>query len=800
VPSGTPQLLADINPGPGSSSPENVVAIGSTIYFTANDVGQEHELWKSDGTAADTVMIKVINLASPLTNVNGTLFFAASDSNGCQLWKSDGTAAGTVMVTDINPGSTGSNPYQLTDVNGRLFFEANDGAAGAQLWKSDGSASGTVMVKDINPGGTNSAPRYLTNVNGTLFFADTDGPDGIQIWKSDGTAAGTVMVTDINPNGFGLNPNYLTNVNGTLFFSTSSALWKSDGTAAGTTVVADFSARQLTNVNGKLFFTSDDGIHGTELWESDGTTAGTTLVKDIYPGGTWNTYTYYSQPYFTPYTRSVYIPNSSNPSNLTNVNGTLYFTANDGTHGPELWQSDGTDAGTFMVADINPGSNGSYPNSLTNANGTLFFSADDGVHGDELWMLPSATSTTAAASLAVSGFPASTSAGAPGSFTVTAENADGTTDTGYTGTVYFGSSDGQAALPANYTFTPADAGVHTFSGTLKTAGTQAILVTDTANGSVTGSETGITVLPAAASQLIFAQQPGTTTAGQAISLAVTVDVADPYGNVVTGDRSTETLTLSSGTFAGGSAMATAAASGGVATFNALKIDTVGSYTLKATDGSLTPASSSSFTVSPAAARTMNVAGVPSPSTAGVAGNVTVTLKDVYGNIASGYTGTVHFASSDSKAALPANYTFTTADAGKHTFSATLKTSGTQSITVTDTTMGSLTGTDGGITVSPAAASKFILTGPASVNAGASFSLTLTVEDAYGNVVTGYTGTVHFTSTDNRATLPANYTFSAADKGVHTFAGMVLRKRGTQKITITDTLNSSLTGSATLDVL
>jgi ELWxxDGT repeat protein len=849
--SGTPQMVADINPGPASSNPDGFVAIGATTYFTANDGVHGPALWKTDGTAAGTVMVKAINAGDTasypghLTNVNGTLFFDANDGNGYELWKSngaaagtvmvadinpgvgmspayltnvngalffsaddgthgrelwksDGTTAGTVMVKDINPGSTGSNPWQLTNVNGTLFFGASDGTDGAQLWKSDGTTAGTVMVKDINPGSAGSNPRNLTNVNGTLFFSATDGTDGYQVWKSNGAAAGAVMVTDFNP-GFGLNPNYLTNVNGTLFFTDGGyQLWKSNGTTAGTTLVADLRAGQLRNVNGTLFFTANDGTDGTELWKSDGTTAGTMLVKDINPGGTWDTYTYYSPPYFTPYTRSVYFPNSSNPSNLTNVNGTLFFTADDGTDPRELWQSDGTDAGTFMVAGV-PSSIDLYPGNLTNVNGTLFFAIDDGGHGYEPWVLPSA-STPTAASLAVSDFPASTTAGMPGSFTVTAENADGTTDSGYTGTVYFGSSDGQAGLPANYTFTPADAGVHTFSATLKTAGTQALLATDSANGSITGSETGITVLPTAASQLIFAQQPSTTMAGLAISPALTVDVEDPCGNVVTGDSSTVTLTLSSGAFEGGSTTASAAASDGVATFSTLKIDTAGSYTLKAADGNLTSANSGSFSVKAAAASTLSVSGFPSPSTAGAGHNFTVTLRDPYGNVAAGYTGTVHFKSSDPQAALPGNYTFTATDAGVHTFSATLKTAGVQSIAVTDTTTGSLTGTESGLSVNPAAASQFILTALSNVTTGASFSLTLTVEDAYGNVVTGYTGTVHFSSTDTRATLPSNYTFTAADKGVHTFTGLVLHKKGNQKITITDTHNSLLTGSVIVAVL
>src|SRR5436190_23686665 len=75
----------------------------------------------------------------------------------------------------------------------------------------------------------------------------------------------------------------------------------------------------------------------------------------------------------------------SNPYYLVNINGTLFFEANDGSHGSELWESNGTTAGTFMVADIYPGTFGSSPDNLTNVNGTLFFAATDSTHGRELW-------------------------------------------------------------------------------------------------------------------------------------------------------------------------------------------------------------------------------------------------------------------------------------------------------------------------------------------------------------------------------------------------------------------------------
>ena len=404
-----------------------------------------------------------------------------------------------------------------------------------------------------------------------------------------------------------------------------------------------------------------------------------------------------------------------------------------------------------------------------------------------------------ASSFVVSGFPSPATAGTAGTFTVTAENAGGTTATGYTGTVHFTSSDAQAGLPADYTFTAADAGVHAFSATLKTAGTQSFMATDTTIISLTVSEAGITVNPAVASHLAVSAPAGST-AGSAFS--VTLTARDPYNNIAIGYTGAVHFTSTDGQASLLGDYTFTNADAGVYTFtNGVILRTAGSQTVAASDTVTSSISgSAAVTVSPAAASTMTVAGFPSPTTAGVAGSFTVTLKDPYGNIASGYMGTIHFTSTDGKAVLPANYTFTAADAGRHTFSATLKTAGTQSLTVTDTTTAGLTGTDGGIMVKPAAASQFIITGPSSVSAGVPFSLTLTVEDAYGNVVTGYTGTIHFTSTDKTATLPKNYTFTAADKGVHAFSGLVLRKKGTQKITLTDTLNSSLMGSVIENVL
>ena len=188
----------------------------------------------------------------------------------------------------------------------------------------------------------------------------------------------------------------------------------------------------------------------------------------------------------------------------------------------------------------------------------------------------------------------------------------------------------------------------------------------------------------------------------------------------------------------------------------------------------------------------SVTGFPSSTTAGVAASFTVIAKDAYGNTVTGYTGQVRFSSTDVQAGLPANYTFSASDAGVHTFNATLKTAGLQSLTVTDTLVSTLTGSESNISVQAAAATHFRVTAPTNAQVGVAFNVTVTAIDAYGNVATGYTGTVHFTSNDGRAILPANYTFTGADAGVHVFS-VTLRSHGTQNITVTDILTGSVNG-------
>ncbi len=322
------------------------------------------------------------------TDVNGMAYFCAStEQDGAELWKSDGTTGGTVPVANINPGTAPSLPRDLINVNGTLFFRAYDPENGVELWKSHGTE--TSMVRDIKPGplGSGEDLAIITSkavFDGKLFFVANDGTNGIELWKSDGTENGTEMVKNIGPDAGDSNPEELTVAGDTLYFAVNETyiwgLWKTNGTTGGTQLVKSFDGAlsEFTVVGDTLFFVADDGEgNGLELWKSDGTT--TTIVKDINPG----------------------VAQGSFPTYLTNVGGKLYFTADDGTHGTELWVHDPNAESnqTHIVEDIYPGNDfddipfSSEPKFLTNVNGALFFSADDGIKGRELWTADATAAT-----------------------------------------------------------------------------------------------------------------------------------------------------------------------------------------------------------------------------------------------------------------------------------------------------------------------------------------------------------------------------------------------------------------------
>ncbi len=389
--------------------------------------------------------------------------------------------------------------------------------------------------------------------------------------------------------------------------------------------------------------------------------------------------------------------------------------------------------------------------------------------------LPDGESLTVGSGAAF-GAPASTTAGTAFTLAVIAQDAYNNTATGYAGTLHFTSSDAAAVLPANATLTN---GVGTFSVTLKTAGSQTLSATDTVTGSLAASG-AVNVSPAAASHFLVSA-PASAAPGTAFNFTVTAQ--DAYNNTTTAYAGTVHFTSSD---LAAVLPANAALTGGAGTFSAT-LTTGGSQTISATDtvsSSITGASGAVNVLTPA---THFSVSVPATATAGVAFNVRVTALDANNNTAAGYSGTVHFTSSDSGAVLPANATLTN---GTATFSATLNTVGNQTVTATDTASGTLNGTSTAVNVSAATgATHFVVIATRAATAGSSFNFTVTAQDANNNTDTSYSGTVQITSSDAAAALPANATLV---NGSHTFS-ITLKTAGNQTITATDTVNSSLTG-------
>src|SRR5215218_8227341 len=270
------------------------------------------------------------------------------------------------LVEDIYPGKTGSEPSNLVNFKGRLLFGANHPKFGEELWRSIGTRSGTRLVKDIDPGPLvikkmektetgSSAPDSVLRTKKWIYFQASTVKYGEELWKSDGTTSGTKIVKDIVPGPGVSDPEDIVS------------------TAPRTT-----------------FFRAWDKKHGEELWRTDGTTKGTTLIKDINPD-------------LPPGARCKQgdcgIPKGwSHPDTVTVMGKQVFFAADDGKHGVELWKSDGTEKGTTLVKDINTVKGNSNPNDKGDAltrsaeveklfvvGKTLYFTASDGKHGVELW-------------------------------------------------------------------------------------------------------------------------------------------------------------------------------------------------------------------------------------------------------------------------------------------------------------------------------------------------------------------------------------------------------------------------------
>ncbi|MEA2560134.1 MAG: hypothetical protein QOH06_1638 [Acidobacteriota bacterium] len=367
--------LGDLRPGGVGSVPQPLGRLGSLLLFRADDGVHGRELWKTDGTVAGTAFVEDVfpgpDSAFPLSAgregsavAGGKLVFRAfldPGSGGYKLWSSDGTASGTGQIKDVTPVSDlGTQDVRFVKLGDEVFFSTGG------VWKTDGTEAGTVHV--ASPG--SGYASELIVAGNRIFFKTASGfyPDA-KLHVTDGTEAGTMQVplaaslVDYGSNGFRALGDKLVFFAGN-FVSTDP--WTSDGTEAGTVRLADLQAASWVSIAiGDLWLFRARTLDGEELWMSDGTPAGTELLKRIDQSDASG---------LEPETEEADTLFPAFPAKA-DLAGTLLFAADDGSAGRELWSSDGTEAGTSLLEDLNPSGSGN-PRELTPFDGKVFFTGN----------------------------------------------------------------------------------------------------------------------------------------------------------------------------------------------------------------------------------------------------------------------------------------------------------------------------------------------------------------------------------------------------------------------------------------
>ncbi|HEY0371539.1 MAG TPA: ELWxxDGT repeat protein, partial [Thermoanaerobaculia bacterium] len=401
-------LVKDINPGGGASVPFFLTTYRGQLYFVANDGTHGFELWKSDGTAAGTMMLKNLNKdGAPSSDpdrffvADDYLYFAAWNGFATRdyrplftFWRTDGTSGGTVEVGDQIAGDFGDFA-----AGRRLLFTGNNPFG---LWTTDGSPAseqpatefenrfpGTPSVRYVSGDKIfvlSGEDLYVTTIDygapavslgasdvtfgfgelagRVLFFTESAGTYDHALWITDGTPAGTHVVRSFEERSGGS----LVAMSGHAYFVVSDdvnngfMLWRTDGTAEGTVAVTEVPGFYKPVVTGgRMFFRTNDG---GKLWVTDGTAAGTRELP-VAVGGS-----------------------------IAPIGNSVVFIAADTTSGTEPWVSDGTPEGTHLLADIYPGAGGSAAGSMTAAGTVAYFYAYSKNEGDELWMTDGTTAGT----------------------------------------------------------------------------------------------------------------------------------------------------------------------------------------------------------------------------------------------------------------------------------------------------------------------------------------------------------------------------------------------------------------------
>ncbi|MBN1459851.1 MAG: hypothetical protein JXA57_09945 [Armatimonadetes bacterium] len=374
------RLVRDVN-SQGVVPPGALTVAGSLLFFTAGSPQDECVLWATDGTEEGTYIVtdrsdppRSPTNPSSLIDVDGTLFFNADGG----LWKSDGTPSGTYVVKDVD--ATGRR-----NLNGILYFGGPGISGSKALWVSDGTPEGTLpFVDSISrpdlEASYSGGDLAVASFAGKTVFRAADTAHGAELWVTDGTAEGTGLIADILSGPEGSRPFDFTEFAGRLFFVASNeedcrGLWETDGISS-VRLVATLACccPRIRGVAIELLFIDNEST----LFVSDGTPEGTLPFGELIGRGDvdWS------------------LPDYSTPP--VQLHGRVFLIGEDDEHGRELWVSDGTTGGTYLVRDIMPGPLPSDPSilALALAGERVFFFAEDDVNGRELWVSDGTTDGT----------------------------------------------------------------------------------------------------------------------------------------------------------------------------------------------------------------------------------------------------------------------------------------------------------------------------------------------------------------------------------------------------------------------
>ena len=321
-------LVADINPDPAwGSGPQSLYVFQDKLYLSAvNSNGRQLFVYDESSNVLTRLTYGFPDFnVEPLVRFaelgDELVFNADDDSHGYELWKTDGTVRGTQMIHDLYQGTISSNSQEIIAFENRVYFRA-DLLWGTELYVTDGTPSGTYMVSNIGSG--SSYPTNFVVYNDKLFFSAAESSlEGDELWCTDGTEAGTTLVADLNESWGGSSP-------------------------YGFHIYQDL-----------LYFEAEGDSIGRELYVTDGTEPGTHLVMNINTND----------------------PAGSFSRHFFEYNQDLYFTANDGIHGTELWRMNSDTIVLFK--DMRPGEEGGM--NWTNFHihdGYMYFKADPAEFGD----------------------------------------------------------------------------------------------------------------------------------------------------------------------------------------------------------------------------------------------------------------------------------------------------------------------------------------------------------------------------------------------------------------------------------